>query len=74
MAEVMNEGKRLIQEFARNKLKELLGQCTEEQQAFFQKMYPKGPSAGQIEHAIDQCYRTILKNRERAQDTTVEET
>ena len=58
-----------VQLLLRGKLKELLSQCTEKQQAFFDRMY-RCPvdefPMDKIDHAIWQCENTIRKNKTNA--------
>jgi len=49
-------------EAGRALLLERLKLCTPEQQAFFHKLYPSGPSFDQLDNALDQIERTIRKN------------
>lgn len=51
-----------VEKFARQLLAEKLGQCTEAQQAFFHRLYPRGVTSDKLMNAIDQCERTIKKN------------
>ena len=53
-----------IKKFTREQLKNLLSQCTEEQQTFFYKMYPLIDEIPleKISWAIKQCENTIAKN------------
>ena len=46
----------------RDLMYDLLDQCTDEQQAFFAKLFPKGVSDEKLANAIDLCERTITKN------------
>ena len=49
----------------KDKLRQLLGQCTKEQQNFFTKLYPNGidlMTEYVINIAIKQCERTLVKN------------
>ena len=54
-----------IEAFKREKLIELLNQCTEKQQAFFDRMYGSRDTipSGKINWAIEQCERTIANNK-----------
>jgi hypothetical protein len=52
-----------VEAFKRRMLAERLTQCTSEQQAFFNRLYPKGVREDQIMDAIDLCDRTIRKNK-----------
>jgi hypothetical protein len=54
-------------EFARGLLKERLAQCTVEQQEFFKLLYPNGVEDKNLALAIDQCTRTIKKNKEKTE-------
>ena len=53
-----------VEQFKRSCLDERLEQCTEEQQAFFHRIFPKGVPSDKLESAIDLCDRTIKKNVE----------
>ena len=66
----MSETLDAIDQFKRDSLKSLLSQCTEEQQAFFLRLYPDGVDrmpVDKIPRAIEQCEATIKKNKSRAQ-------
>lgn len=54
-----------VEAFKRGLLKEALEQCTEDQQAFFHRIFPKGVPEKDIVNAIDLCERTILKNQSK---------
>lgn len=69
-----------IESFARSRIKELLAECTEGQQTMFKRMYAAGdmkmdindvvdsmPSI-KLNHAMDQCERTVAKNEIHDQD------
>lgn len=54
-----------IDDFTREKMQKLLGQCTEKQQDLFSRMYPSGIAqmpVDKISWAIKQLERTIAKN------------
>ena len=63
-----------MSDFARKTLKELLSQCTDNQQLFFKRMYSHNNlertiedcinmmDESKLDHAISQCERTIEKN------------
>jgi len=56
---------RQVKEFKRGLVRELLAQCTSEQQAFFDRLY-KGIEhikEEQMRNAYDQCSRTLAKNK-----------
>jgi len=61
----MSEAMKKVREFERNLMREMLDKCTEEQRAFFKRMYPKGPNQNQIEHAFVQIENTMRKNDEK---------
>ena len=54
-----------VESFKRGLLKEALEQCTEDQQAFFHRIFPKGVPEKDIVNAIDLCERTISKNQSK---------
>ena len=59
----MNTLDRLTEEFQRQKLAEILGQCTPEQQEFFNiRVFPNGVPSDKLSSAYDLCERTIQKN------------
>jgi hypothetical protein len=62
----MGDLKDMTEAFMREKVQEVLSQCTPEQQEFFHRMYPTGPTLEQLPNAYDQCKRTIQKNERRA--------
>ena len=57
-----------IEEFRLRALRELLNQCTKEQQAFFKRMYPydslEEMPLAKLEYGIEQCEATIKKNNQ----------
>lgn len=56
----------MVIELLRNTLSALLGELQEKQRDFFHRLYPEGVDAlpeWQLKNAIDQCQRTIAKNR-----------
>ncbi len=61
MSKILNE----IKDFRKEKLIELLNQCTLEQQAFFDRMYGSRDTIPdeKIDWAIRQCEGTIKKNK-----------
>lgn len=61
----MNESHRKIEQFKQDLLRERLALCTQEQQEFFYKLYPKGPTAKQFDNALDQIDRTIIENQKK---------
>lgn len=55
-----------IDEFTRQQLKDLLAQCTQQEQDRFYLMYPEGidkMDAKKIPWAIQQCEATLAKKR-----------
>lgn len=48
--------------FQRAELETLLAQCTDEQKALFNKVYPDGVPAKSLEQAYNLCLRTVSKN------------
>lgn len=62
-AEIHQEIYAKIETFKRGLLKEALEQCTENQQAFFHRIFPDGVSEDKLVGAIDLCERTIRKNK-----------
>lgn len=67
MSKAMREIEEEFDKRIRDTLKDLLSQCTEKQQAFFLRMYPEGidkMSESKIANAIDQCERTVIKNKQ----------
>ena len=62
-AEIHNEINAEVETFKRGLLTEALKQCTEEQQAFFHRIFPEGVSEDKLVGAIDLCRRTIRKNQ-----------
>jgi len=69
MSEAMREIEREINALRQRSLQELLARCTAEQQAFFYRLYPSGPSEKQFANAIDQIERTIAKNERLPPET-----
>ena len=58
-----------VKEFLRSSIKDALAQCTERQQAFFHKIYPKGVNGiadSNLQTALELCERTIAKNNRNA--------
>jgi len=54
-----------VEQFERSLLRNLLLQCTQEQQDFFLKLYPNGVvnmPRGKLKRAAEQCEATIKKN------------
>lgn len=62
-AEIHNEINAEVETFKRGLLTEALKQCTEEQQTFFDRIFPEGVSEDKLVGAIDLCRRTIRKNK-----------
>jgi hypothetical protein len=63
--EKMLDFNKQVEQFERDLLKNLLLQCTQEQQSFFLKLYPDGVAnmpRKQIKRASEQCEATIKKN------------
>lgn len=58
----MKTARQLTEEFQIKKLKELLNQCTESQQALFEKCYPHGVDAKDLIPALDLVIRTLKAN------------
>ena len=56
-----------VEVFLRQKLDERLEKVTEEQRAFFYRIWPKPTPREDLEGAIDLCDRTIRANREKDQ-------
>jgi hypothetical protein len=62
---------KLAEEFKRQKLAEILAQCTPEQQKLFHErlfpanLFPNGVPADRLDGAYDLCERTLKKNREQ---------
>jgi hypothetical protein len=59
-----------IDKFKRQFIKELLSQCTEEQQALFKRMYGSVDTMDEknMAWAIHQCEATIKSNEEKAKE------
>jgi hypothetical protein len=69
-----------LSDFGRKTLKELLAQCTWEQQHFFKRMYSHknleasidecvdNMDESKIDWAITQCEKTVEKNRKKIRD------
>lgn len=49
--------------FQRAELASILRQCTEKQQAFFNRVFPDGVPNNKLSGAYDLCKRTVDKNR-----------
>lgn len=58
----MNEAKQQVDEFQRATLADYLEKLTDEQRAFFKRLYPNGPRPDQMTWAIQQCINTLKKN------------
>ena len=60
----MNEFDNKSKEYKRKLVRDLLVQCTDEQQKFFNRMYGsiETISEDKMRHAYSQCERTLLKN------------
>jgi len=61
----MGDFDKKVEQFERCILKDLLLQCTMEQQHFFLKLYPEGVEKmprEKIKRAVEQCEATIKKN------------
>ncbi len=46
-------------------IKRMAKQLTKEQEHFFYRIYPEGPTPKQFDTAIDQIERTLKKNEEK---------
>jgi hypothetical protein len=64
----MNYGEEITETFQREKLAELLAQCTEANRSLFAKMYPGGPRREQLPWAITQCKNTLDKMEREKQE------
>lgn len=62
-----NEFKLKVKEFKRGLIKELLGQCTDEQKSFFNRLYGSinAITEDKMHNAYYQCKRTIKTNKEK---------
>ena len=62
MSKTLNE----IKDFKKEKLIELLNQCTKKQQTFFDRMYGSRDTIPEekIDWAIQQCEKTIENNKD----------
>jgi hypothetical protein len=58
----MNTLQIMTEKFQRDKLTEILNQCSPEQQELFHRIFPNGPRSEQLYTAYDLCERTIEKN------------
>ena len=65
----MSEALKKIADFRRAVLRDLYSQCTQAQQNIFNLMYKslEDVSDKQIDWAIEQCERTIIKNKKKSQ-------
>jgi len=56
-----------VTEFKRNLVRDLLNQCTKDQQVFFNRIYKsiEDIREDQMDRAYDQCKRTLEKNYDR---------
>lgn len=64
-----SEALKEVEEFRRNKLRELLAQCEPGQQEVFGRMYPEGVDempVDKLDWATQQCENTIRKNLKKA--------
>ena len=61
----MNEAHQQVLDFRKQLLAEKLAQCTEEQQAFFKRLYPNGVSEEKLEWATQQCINTLKNNAKK---------
>jgi hypothetical protein len=59
---------KLTEKFQRQKLAEILAQCSEQQQIFFnerifpKRLFPNGVPLNKLEMAYDLCERTVMEN------------
>jgi hypothetical protein len=60
----MNNLIKMTEEFQRQKVKDILAQCTPEQQEKFRRLFPD-LRADQLVMAYDLCERTIKKNQSK---------
>ena len=70
MSETLNK----INKYKYKLLKELLSQCTEEQQKFFKRMYPEGIKKMKemtFKRAIQQVERTIENNKKNEEKINI---
>lgn len=60
----MNEFDNKTKEYKRELIRDILVQCTEKQQEFFNRMYGSIETIPEdkMRHAYSQCERTLLKN------------
>ena len=56
-----------VEQFKRDKLAERLQRCTEEQRAFFARIFPGTVPKSKLIAAIDLCDRTLRKNAQQAE-------
>lgn len=61
----MNEAHTKILDFKRQLLAEYLSKLPKENQDFFKRLYPNGPTEKQMEWAIQQCINTAKKIMEK---------
>ena len=54
--------KEFVRQAAMAKISEMLEECTEEQRAFYARLFPTGPSPDQLASAFDLVHRTLVKN------------
>jgi hypothetical protein len=64
----------LVEEFKRQKLAEILSQCSVPQQEFFKKIFGDKVSSDKLYTAYDLCERTIKKNIKDLSKIEVKET
>lgn len=60
--------KQRLKDFKESVLDEYLLQCTLLQRDFFKRLYPNGVNDGNIDRAIDQCERTVIKNKAKSNE------
>jgi len=58
----MSEALQKIEDFKRQLMDEMLGQCLPKQQEFFHKIFRNGVPDGKVEGAITLIERTLTKN------------
>jgi len=66
----MNYGENVTEQFQRERLAELLAQCTDEQRRIFNLMYPNGVGRERLPWALTQCNNSVQKNRESKNETS----
>lgn len=61
----MSESQKRIKKFKQDLMAERLALCTDKQQAFFRKLFPRGVSKTKYNSALDLIDRTIAKNEKQ---------